>query len=167
MRPGAASVPDLITLVPERLLKRSGKIFYSARHAFESPARPLYILGLNPGGRPGAHAYETIAANIDQTLHREQDDWSAYVHESWSGRPVGTAPFQRRMQYLFVKGCGINLGRVPASNLVFQRSRRTQFLGTPFKELALACWPFHKAVIARLGIRVIVCLGAPASDFVL
>ena len=85
VRPGAASVPDLITLVPERLLKRSGKIFYSARHAFESPARPLYILGLNPGGRPGAHAYETIAANIDQTLHREQDDWSAYVHESWSG----------------------------------------------------------------------------------
>ena len=71
------------------------------------------------------------------------------------------------MQYLFVKGCGINLGRVPASNLVFQRSRRTQFLGTPFKELALACWPFHKAVIERLGIRVIVCLGAPASDFVL
>ena len=35
-----------------------------------------------------------------------------------------------------------------------------------FKRLAQQCWPLHQAVVETLGVRVLVCLGRRAGDFV-
>jgi len=42
-------IEDFASLIPDSLLERSGKGFYSGRTAFENTSK-LYVLGLNPGG---------------------------------------------------------------------------------------------------------------------
>ena len=57
-------------------------------------------------------------------------------------------------------------GKVPASEIVFQRSRNLQEFKGNFEELAKQCWPFHKAVIDGLGVKVVVCIGKHAGNWV-
>ncbi|WP_156406234.1 uracil-DNA glycosylase family protein [Hydrogenophaga sp. Root209] len=57
-------------------------------------------------------------------------------------------------------------GKVPASNLIFVRSRREEFIKEVKSGLAALCWPFHAQVIAELRPRVVLCLGATAGNFV-
>ena len=45
-------IEEFAGLIPESLLERSGKAFYSGRNAFGGPSG-LYIIGLNRGDRPG------------------------------------------------------------------------------------------------------------------
>ena len=44
-------IETLTGLIPEDLLDRSGSVFYSGKDAF-SGTKPIYLLGLNPGGDP-------------------------------------------------------------------------------------------------------------------
>jgi uracil-DNA glycosylase len=70
------------------------------------------------------------------------------------------------MRRLFDVVAPAPLGRlIPASNVVFNRSRRANDLRN-FHELANKCWPFHQFVIDRLRPKVIVCLGMKAGNYV-
>jgi uracil-DNA glycosylase len=55
---------------------------------------------------------------------------------------------------------------VPASNVVFVRSRGEAGLRGEKTELLDACWPIHEAVIRALGVRAIVCFGGTAGRWV-
>ena len=62
-----------------------------------------------------------------------------------------------------LKGLDLDCRKVPASNLIFARSRDAEEISAEIPALADACWPFHRAVIGRLGVRVVVCLGEDAD----
>lgn len=61
---------------------------------------------------------------------------------------------------------GIDLRRVPASNLVFVRSNNEASLAAEKSELMHACWPVHRAVIYAVKADTILCLGATAGRWV-
>lgn len=154
----------LLSLVPCHLHDRSGGVFYSGRSAFRGH-RPLYLLGLNPGGDPVRQVEETVARSIRRATENETDDWSAYADESWRGRPAGTATLQPRVLHL-LNNVGLEPRTVPASNVVFVRSGREADLTTEKAELLKACWPVHQAVIDSLGVKVVACMGATAGQWV-
>ena len=69
---------------------------------------------------------------------------------------------QKNVLHLLERLC-IDCRKVPASNLVFARSRNAAELKAELTKFADACWPFHREVIRRLEVRVIVCLGWDAA----
>ena len=52
-------IEDFAKLIPDSIMHRSGKAFYSGRLAFSSPSG-LYVLGVNPGGDPEEYPDETV-----------------------------------------------------------------------------------------------------------
>lgn len=157
---------SLLQLIPVHLHDRSGKVFYSGLDAFRrlSPS-PLYVLGLHPGGSPERMVRYTIGNDIKWHRGSVPRNWSAFRDEEW-GRPAGTAPMQKRMLHMFAK-LGMDPGRVPSSNLVFARARGAVDLGEgEFERLAAECWPFHRAVVENLGVRVVACLGIKTGRYV-
>lgn len=162
-------IEKLVDLIPPQLLDKSGAAFHSGRLAF-SGKRDLYILQLNPGGDPDLHSELTVASNAEKILNNEAENWSAFLDESWAPRgnwrPVGEAPLQKEMQYLFSR-LGINLREVPASDAFFVRSRQANDISSIDKDaLKELCWKFHQAVIEYLGVRVVLCLYKEAAEFV-
>ena len=157
-------IQDFAKLVPKTLMNRSGKVFYSGRNAFEPPSE-LYVLGINPGGAPDDYKSETVSSHTKWLLKSGPSDWSAYRDETWAGRPAGTASMQPRLLHMF-RRLGLNPGDVAASNLVFVRSVRKATLKGDFSRLALQCWPFHRAVMEKLRVRVVLCLGADSGNWV-
>ena len=160
----AATQPVSILCAVEQLspsiMHRSGSLFYSGPSAFQGE-RPLYVLGLNPGGSPVAQTAETVERDLADwralTL-----PWSAYLDESWQGKPAGTHGMQPRMRHMFDR-LGLDLREVPASNVVFVRSATEAALASEKAVLLPQCWPVHAAVIRDLGIRTILCLGTTAG----
>lgn len=120
--------------IPQELMDQSGKVFYSGREAFESPTR-LYILGLNPGGKPQETAKDSVRGHTDWALTQTPPNWSAYRDESWGGKPPGTKRMQPRIQHM-LRLAELDPGKVPASNVVFLRSSRGDDLGLDFERLA-------------------------------
>lgn len=153
---------DFAELVDPGLLSLSGSVFYSGRAAF-SGSSSAYILGLNPGGSPTRQADETIGKDLHDWLHGPAL-WSAYADESWEGKPAGTHGMQPRILHLLRK-LGLDPRRVPASNVVFVRSSTEATLADQKNELLRLCWPVHSAVIDRLKIRSIICLGGTAGSW--
>ena len=151
-------------LIPKSQRKRSGKAFYSGRRAFEAQS-DLYIIGLNPGGKPKDYQKETVRRHTRGVLHNKPTNWSAYKDEAWGNQAKGEDVHQRRVRYLFRK-LKLNARKVPASNLIFPRSQSKKKLKGDFKELACECWPFHEAVIKQLEVRVVVCLGKDVGKWV-
>ncbi len=149
-------IEDFVKEIPGSLLDRSGSVFLSGRCAFNSQS-DLYLLGLNPGGNPNDSSSLTIRKDIDNVLHHRREDWCAFCDERWKKSGDGKNAMQRGPLYLF-KEVGRNPRCVPASELIFPRSIKFKLLTNP-NALADKCWPFHQAVIERLGARVIVCLG--------
>ena len=141
-------------------LARSGSVFYSGRSAFSGPA-PLYLLGLNPGGSPERQAAETVKADLVQ-FRSQPADWSAYSDESWEGRAPGTCGMQPRVLHM-LRRLNLNPRQVPASNVVFVRSRNEAMLQAEKQQLLRTCWPVHAAVIAALDVRTVVCFGGTAG----
>lgn len=150
--------------IPKQFLKKSGSVFYSGRKAFSKRAE-LYILGLNPGGDPQEQAEETIEWHSRKVLQCEPDDWSAYRDESWKGKPPGTCGMQPRILHLFNR---LNLlaGEVPASNVIFLRSRGEKYIAGDINHLANECWPFHQKVLDVLKPKAILCFGKTAGGLV-
>lgn len=147
------------------MLRRSGKVFYSGRDAF-STERSLYMLGVNPGGSPNDHVTETVEDHTHSVLHSLPGDWSAYRDESWRGAAPGTYGMAPRVLHL-LRSAGLDPGSVPASNLVFLRSRREADINrSDMISMADACWPFHNAVIESLRPRVVLCFGHTAGNYV-
>jgi hypothetical protein len=150
--------------IPEDLSDVSGSVFYSGRSAFGARS-PLYILGLNPGGSPEHQSDETVAWHTNGVLKKMPSEWSEYQDQSWKGAPPGTHGLQPRILHLLRK-LDLNPQRVPASNVVFVRSERESTLGNRFSALAEKCWPFHENVISQLGIKVVLCFGQKAGNWV-
>lgn len=142
------------------MLDRSGSVFFSGRRAFNEPSA-LYVLGLNPAGDPTWP--HTIRKNVEAVLREYPDNWSAWRDEQWEGQSPGRNWRQRRVLHLFER-IGRDPGEVPCSEAVFLRTTDPNKLD--MDSLAQLCWPFHEAVIERLGVRVIACLGHRAGSIV-
>lgn len=157
-------IEEFAKLIPKRLLSTSGKVFYSGRNAFSQNA-DLYILGINPGGDPDEQSLETIEWNTKKVLNDEPNDWSAYRDESWQDAPPGTWGMQPRVLHLFKK-LGCEAGNIPASNVIFARSKREGDIKSEAKNLIRECWPFHEFVIEKLKPKAILCFGKTPGDIV-
>lgn len=150
--------------VPNQFLKKSGSVFYSGRKAFSKRAE-LYILGLNPAGDPQEQAEETIEWHSRKVLQCESDDWSAYRDESWKKKLPGKWGMQPRVLHLFNR-LNLPAGEVPASNVIFLRSRREKYIAGNINYLANECWPFHQMVLDALKPKAILCFGKRAGELV-
>jgi hypothetical protein len=158
-------IDALVQLIPEQLTSRSGAVFYSGREAF-SGIRPLYILGINPGGDPVARAEQSVKRHTDSVLHEKPTNWSEYRDESWGhGARRGTWRMQPRVLHL-LSVLGLDPGVVPASNIVFLRSSCENSIEGKLREWAKACWPFHLRAIERLQVKVVLCFGKSAGRWV-
>ncbi|MDO9472015.1 MAG: hypothetical protein Q7J28_03095 [Caulobacter sp.] len=155
---------SLLELVPPEIQHRSGSVFYSGRSAFAGPSK-VYLLGLNPGGSPEDQVGNTIGRNIADAVARKEDDWSAYVHERWEGAKAGAHGMQPQIQHMFGQ-LGFEPQHVPASNVVFVRTKGEAGLKAEKNALLDQCWPVHAAVIERLGVEVVLCLGMTAGRWV-
>lgn len=159
------AIEDLAARIPEHLLGRSGKVFYSGRNAFSATCS-LYMLGVNPGGSPDDHTAETVGNHTHSVLHALPEDWSAYRDESWEGAAPGTYGMAPRVLHL-LRRLGLNPGAVPASNLVFARSRRESHINrSDMAAMADACWPFHEHAMRVLRPRAVLCFGQTAGKYV-
>ena len=156
-------IRDFAKLIPKSLSNRCGRVFYSGRSAFDSPSQ-LYILRINPGGDPRNHKAETVSSHTEWIRCTAPENWSAYRDESWEGCRPGRAKVQLRVLHL-IQELGLDPRKVPASNVVFQRSKSKPRPKEKFELLASECWPFHEAVIRDLEVRVIVCFRG-ADNFV-
>ena len=158
------AIEHLANLIPSELLSRSGSVFYSGRNAFSAQAS-LYVLGINPGGCPDAHKDSSVGTHTAGVLSSNLADWSAYRDERWEGRDPGTVGMAPRILHLF-RRLNVNPGSIPASNMVFARSRREGNIAAEMRYLKELCWPFHARVISTISPRVIVCLGQTVGSFV-
>jgi hypothetical protein len=146
--------------IDPRLWKISGKVFYSGRNAFSGPAS-IYVLGFNPGGDPASRTEETVGGHTERVLFQAPADWSAYYDEVWKERAkrAGEAPLQRRMRHL-LSGLRLDPRCVPASNLIFTRSRRSGGLPrVDLDTLIKMCWPVHQEVLDTLCPKALICFG--------
>jgi hypothetical protein len=160
---------EFLKYIPKELLKESGEVFYSGKNAF-SGKKPIYILGINPGGSKENHPNETVEKQAKKALNisKKEYDWSEYKDGEWEGRPKGLHVFQKRMKELFEIKLQLNLYKIPASNLVFARSTREKELNKAlFKKYSELCWTeFHEKVIKKLDIKIVICLGNTPGNFV-
>ena len=131
-------------LVPAELWNRSGAVFYSGRAAFSCPSS-IYLLGINPGGDPNEIVDQTVGSQIEFARVVVPEQWSSYRDEEWRGKLAGTHGMQPRVLHL-CRRLNLDPALVPASNLVFLRSRREAHLKDKYRALAEKCWPFHNAV---------------------
>ncbi len=147
--------------IPEELMEKSGSVFYSGRNAF-SGNKPLYILGLNPGGSEIRQNRETIKWHTERVLNNENLNFSEYKDGIWRGKKGGTYGLQPRVLHL-LKILNLDPYEVPASNVCFVRSPRESDIADNIKDYMDLCWSFHQNVIDKLGIKTIVCLGKTAG----
>lgn len=154
---------DFLKLIPKTLGGESGAVFYSGCSAFRNVSK-LYILGLNPGGDPKVMRANTVSSH-NLYLSTKNDDWSEYLDEEWNGRTAGTSGMQPRVLHV-LKKLKFQPRSVPASNLIFKRTRTEAGLKPDFSSLAEQCWAFHEQVIARLEVKVVLCFGQTVGNWV-
>ena len=158
-------IEELVKRIPQSMLKLPGGALHTGRQAFDSPAE-IYIIGYHPGGNP-AESTETVGEQIHRVINRKPDAWSAYLDDSWDGKPRGSQRMQRRVAHLCA-GLGLDLRAIPSSHLIFPCWDAGSEPGAAVeRQWAEECWSFHQAVIDRLEIRIVVCLGSYARDWAL
>ena len=153
---------EFVELIPDSFLNQPGSALDSGRQAF-AVQPDIYIIGYHSGGQ----SPELLEEQIDRVLHREDANWCAYKDEVWGRPPPGSHRIQKRIVHLCA-GLGLDPRAVPASYLIFRRWDAANEPSAAVKrEWAEKCWPFHQKVIDRLDVKIVVCLGRPASDWVL
>jgi hypothetical protein len=155
---------EFAKLIPKSLMDVSGSVFYSGRNAFKAP-KDLYILGLNPGGSEIKQREETISWHTEKALSNPNPEWSEYKDESWNKYPPGTYGLQPRILHLLYQ-LELSPYDVPASNICFVRSNREKTIYIKLVNYAELCWPFHQSVIDALNVKVILCFGKSAGNFI-
>lgn len=155
---------EFLPLIPNVLLDQSGLVFYSGRSAFSQPSA-IYLLGANPGGDRGIDNDEFIGAHSKMLATQVDDIWSSYKDGVWGRKGAGQETMQLRIAHMFDQ-LGLDLRSIPASNLIFTRSRNVAALGADFEKLADMCWPVHQAVITKLKPKIILCMGNDAAGYV-
>ena len=98
-------------------------------------------------------------------MNRNSESWSEYRDEIWEGNTPGTSGLQPRVLHL-LKELNLNPSDIPASNVVFIRSRNANDIKSRFTDLANLCWPFHNYVIKSQEIKCILCFGKVGGNFV-
>ena len=161
-------IEGIAKLIPESLKHKTGIAFFSGRRSF-SKQSDLYILGINPGGEDPTDTPDTsLDSRVEEVLCNRKDDWAALKDDCWCGR-CGRLPckhfLQRNLRHL-IKQAGMNPRDVPVSEVVFRTSRGVAKLDGKYRDYADLCWPFHKAVIDKLGIRVIAVYGKDSGEYV-
>ena len=137
----------------------SGAVFYSGREGFNHPSR-LYVLGINPGGKPEDYPDATVERHTKQVIDSVRNNWSEYRDEHWGGRKgPGEYGIQPSLRHLF-EVVDLDPGAVPASNIVFARSGEVSGYRRDFDCDTQMCWTFHQEVIDRLGVEVVVLFGS-------
>ena len=132
------------------ILNESGKVLYSSA-ATLCPGE-IYLLGVNPGGLPGAPGTTTVGENLSSFANKTTND---YLDEVWPGR---SSLLQTRIKNLFAeRKHGVRT--VCASNVVFTRSP-TEPSYKDFKPIASTCWPVHANVISVVKPRLILVFGS-------
>lgn len=149
--------------IPEELMEKSGSVFYSGRNAF-SGKKPLYILGLNPGGSEIIQKDETIQWHTENILKSKNLDFSEYKDGVWRGKKGGTSKLQLRILHL-LKALNLEASETPASNMCFVRSPRESNIAREIKDYMDLCWSLHQNVIDQLEIKTILCLGKTAGKY--
>jgi uracil-DNA glycosylase family 4 len=151
-------------LIPPELMHLSGAVFYSGRNAFKGK-KELYVIGLNPGGSD-RDKKKTVSNHTEATLKRINPDWSEYKDETWgTNRPPGTHGLQPRILHM-LRILNLSPHNVPASNVCFVRSERERNISDKLHEYAELCWPFHEKVITELQIKIILCFGKSAGNYI-
>lgn len=157
-------IENFVERIPESFKSKPGHPFYSGRSAFSEPS-DLYTLGIHPGGDGGP----SIREHIEHVLQRQPADWSDYRDMRWDGAEPGQRPLQRNMLHL-LKETGKEPHKVPSSQAVFLNALDADAFkrkyGRAYEELADECWPFHKAVIDELGVKVVAVYGKRSADYV-
>lgn len=159
---------QILAAIPASLHDLPGVVLYSGLDSWNRPS-PLYVLGFNPGSAPADHA-STVAESVAWMME-QPGDHSAYRDQAWgNGRGgtwgVGRHPMQRSVVGLFDR-LGIDPGTVPASNTFYAASRNVDGIAVnDARAWQEACWPFHAEMIERLQIRVVLCVGRDAANFV-
>ena len=156
-------IDDLLDDIRKRLGDRVGGVLYSSVDAFSQPSE-VYLLGLNPGENRFAPETTTVAAQIEAASVRA-GPWSDYVDGVWTSSIPGGSPMQVRVRHLLGRA-GLDPRAVPASNVAFVRSRDASGIASEQADLLARCWSFHSAVIDRLAVKVVVCMGAHAGRWV-
>lgn len=154
-QPGGSNLDRFAGLIPSELLDRAGHAFYTGQDGF-SGHRPLYLLGLNPGGQ---HPQTVRQQYVEARAGRS--DYSAFRGHTWKDE----SRIDRNVLHLLAK-LSMDPGTVPASCVVHLRTQSESDLKREFQHLASLCWPFHHAVIETLGVRVVVCFGSLGAGFV-
>lgn len=150
--------------IPDELMEKSGSVFYSGRNAF-SGNKPLYILGLNPGGSEIRQNTETIKWHTERILKNENHNFSEYKDGIWRGKKAGTSKLQLRILYL-LNVLNLDASEIPASNVCFVRSPREIHIADYIKDYMNSCWSLHQNVIDKLEVKTILCLGKTAGNYV-
>jgi hypothetical protein len=162
-------ISELLASIPASLREESGTAFETGIEAWRG-TRPLYLLGYNPGGKAGP---DTIYGNAVDLFTKLEPNWSNYLHGRWPKNDKGDyyGPGEARMQvrvaHLLDKVSKLVDGPVPASNIIYSRSRRAGHLAAAdARRWREDCWLFHAEMIRRLDVRVVVCFGGKAAAFV-
>jgi hypothetical protein len=139
------------------VLDVSGQVLYSGASTLRKGE--VYLLGLNPGGDPNNQALMTIRQSLDSLVSADmavsgvrQSEWNSYVHATWKGRDT----LQRRILWL-LRQLGRDPLDVPASNLIFPRSRDEKCLR--YEAYADMCWGVHERVLDIVEPRWVLTYG--------
>ena len=154
-QPSDSPLDTFADLIPDELLDTSGHAFYTGQNGFTGQ-QPLYLLGLNPGGE---HP-ETVRQQY-LNARAGSPDYSAFTTHTWKAE----SRIDRNVHHL-LRNLSMEPGSVPASCVVFARTRSEAELSSQFQRLASTCWPFHQTVIDQLGVKVVVCFGRRGAEFV-
>lgn len=163
-------------LLPECLHEKSGRILYSDAGTLKKGN--IYLLGLNPGGKPdNENSDEWIINNVCRDVGK-----NAYIDEPWNRYSKGKAPLQKRVCWLLneldsEKGNSEeeSVKKVCVSNLIFKRSRKGNDIGDGdiHNKYALAnqCWAVHEFILNIVKPKLIIALGysesAPTCSYLL
>lgn len=136
-------------------LDHSGSLLYSSVRTL-APG-PIYFLGLNPGGSPQNNADGTLRHSLAEI----RSGRNAFCDDIWGDRPGqykrGMAPLQRRVRDIFAT-LGLDTRSVPATNLVFTRSRNIR-AHNDFRHAISLCKPTHERFIQAIQPRLILTHG--------
>jgi hypothetical protein len=132
--------------------RRYYKIYYSHIHPF-----PLLVLGQNPGGETDG----TDLAASDSFFERWEHDYLCFRNDS-------RYALARPMCALLAAGLDTSsidvLRQVPATNVIFRRSRNTKSLNLSTTIAAAEAGPFLREILVAVNPKVVLLVSKMAYD---
>lgn len=158
-------IEELINRIPEDCKNRKGATLYTCPQTFSK--LPIYLVGLNPGGKPD-EGDSIIDATRNICSYCSQTHW---YEEQWGDKTSGEHPIQKRLKDLFNYineqlgdnhkfSCDFTIGNATYANLVFIRAPNQEKLiellkneNTPLRKVVEDSLPFHEYVISQIETK--------------